>query len=65
MGRRKLLKSDERRAVFGVPTSDDGLIRHYTLSLSDRLEIQTPAAGRPTNSASPSNSVSCAIPGEH
>ncbi|BCH67492.1 hypothetical protein RvVAT039_pl03250 (plasmid) [Agrobacterium vitis] len=41
MGRRKLLKSDERRAVFGVPTDDDGLIRHYTLSLSDRLEIQT------------------------
>ncbi|MCF1474892.1 DUF4158 domain-containing protein, partial [Agrobacterium vitis] len=47
MGRRKLLKSDERRAVFGVPTSDDGLIRHYTLSLSDRLEIQT--RRRPAN----------------
>lgn len=40
MGRRKLLKSHERRAVFGLPTDDDSLIRHYTLSPSDLLEIQ-------------------------
>jgi hypothetical protein len=37
---RKLLKCNERRAVFGLPTDDDSLIRHYTLSPSDLLEIQ-------------------------
>jgi hypothetical protein len=39
MSRRKLLKSQERRAVFGLPTDDDSLIRHYTLS-PNLLEIR-------------------------
>jgi TnpA family transposase len=36
----KLLKNHERQAVFGVPTDDDSLIRYYTLSPSDLLDIQ-------------------------
>ena len=55
MGRRKLLKSHERRAVFGLPTDDDSLIRHYILSSSDLPEIQIRRRGL-TSSASLSNS---------
>ena len=39
MARRKLLKIQDRQELFGVPTDEDSLIRHYTLSPADRLEI--------------------------
>lgn len=40
MARRKLLKIQERQELFGVPTDEDSLIRHYSLSPADRLEIE-------------------------
>ncbi|MEX2746315.1 DUF4158 domain-containing protein [Rhizobium mongolense] len=40
MGRRKLLKDHERQELFGIPTDEESLIRHYSLSLADRLEIE-------------------------
>jgi len=40
MGRRKLLSNRERQALFAIPTDDEGLIRHYTLSPADLLEVQ-------------------------
>ena len=39
MARRKLLKIQDRQELFGVPIDEDSLIRHYTLSQADRLEI--------------------------
>ncbi|PWJ74137.1 uncharacterized protein DUF4158 [Pseudaminobacter salicylatoxidans] len=39
MARRKLLKIQDRQELFGVPIDEDSLIRHYTLSPADRLEI--------------------------
>ena len=39
MARRKLLKREDREELFGVPVDEDSLIRHYTLSPADRLEI--------------------------
>ncbi len=38
MGKRRLLKVQDRQRLFDIPTDDDGLIRHYSLS-ADRLEI--------------------------
>lgn len=40
MARRKLVKIQDRQELFGVPTDEDSLIRHFTLSPSDRLEIE-------------------------
>jgi len=40
MARRKLLKVQDREELFGVPVDEDSLIRHYTLSSADRLEIE-------------------------
>lgn len=40
MARRALLKPPEREAIFGVPTDEESLIRHYTLSAADRQEIE-------------------------
>lgn len=40
MARRKLLKIQDREELFGVPVDEDSLIRHYTLSPADRLEIE-------------------------
>jgi TnpA family transposase len=40
MARRKFLKIQDQQELFGVPTDEDSLIRHYTLSPSDRLEIE-------------------------
>jgi hypothetical protein len=40
MARRKLLKIQDREELFGVPIDEDSLIRHYTLSPADRLEIE-------------------------
>lgn len=40
MARRKLLKVQDRRELFDVPTDEDSLIRHYSLSPADRLEIE-------------------------
>lgn len=40
MARRKLLKVQERQELFRVPTDEDSLIRHYSLSPADRLEIE-------------------------
>ena len=39
MARRKLLRREDRAALLGVPTDEDSLIRHYTLSAADLLEI--------------------------
>lgn len=40
MARRRLLKVQERQALFDIPTDEDSLIRHYSLSPADRLEIE-------------------------
>jgi TnpA family transposase len=40
MARRGLLKADERKELFGIPDDEESLIRHYTLSPSDRLEAE-------------------------
>jgi len=40
MAKRKLLKAQDRQALFDIPTDEDSLIRHYSLSPSDRLEIE-------------------------
>jgi len=39
VGRRKILKAQDRRALFDIPADEDSLIRHYSLSATDRLEI--------------------------
>ncbi|TIS98541.1 MAG: DUF4158 domain-containing protein, partial [Mesorhizobium sp.] len=39
MGKRKLLKAQERLKLFDVPADEDSLIRHYSLSPADRLEV--------------------------
>jgi TnpA family transposase len=39
MPKRTLLKIQDRRELFDIPTDDDSLIRHYSLSPADRLEI--------------------------
>ncbi len=40
MARRALLKPHDRQELFGIPTDEDSLIRHYSLSPADRLEIE-------------------------
>ncbi|WP_448470819.1 DUF4158 domain-containing protein [Martelella sp. AMO21009] len=40
MTKRMLLKPQDRRSLFDIPTDEDSLIRHFTLSPSDRLEIE-------------------------
>lgn len=40
MARRKLLKNQDRQELFDIPTDEDSLIRHYSLSPDDRLEIE-------------------------
>lgn len=40
MAKRKLLKAQDRQALFDIPTDQDSLIRHYSLSPADRLEIE-------------------------
>lgn len=40
MAKRKLLKEQDRRKLFDVPVDEDSLIRHYSLSPADRLEIE-------------------------
>ena len=40
MARRKLLRIQDRVELFGVPVDEDSLIRFYTLSPADRLEIE-------------------------
>jgi len=40
MAKRKLLKDQDRRKLFDVPIDEDSFIRHYSLSLADRLEIE-------------------------
>ncbi|SCX32439.1 Transposase, TnpA family [Agrobacterium sp. DSM 25558] len=39
MAKRKLLKDQDRRKLVDIPLDEDSLIRHYSLSLADRLEI--------------------------
>lgn len=39
MARRKILKAQDRRELFDIPADEDSLIRHYSLSAADRLEI--------------------------
>lgn len=40
MATRKLLKDQDRRKLVDIPVDEDSLIRHYSLSLADRLEIE-------------------------
>jgi TnpA family transposase len=40
MAKRTLLKIQDRRELFDIPTDEDSLIRHYSLSPADRLEIE-------------------------
>lgn len=40
MAKRKLLKERDRRELFDIPVDEDSLIRHYSLSPTDRLEIE-------------------------
>lgn len=39
MARRKILKAQDRQELFDIPADEDSLIRHYSLSAADRLEI--------------------------
>lgn len=39
MARRKILKAQDRRDLFDIPADEDSLVRHYSLSAADRLEI--------------------------
>jgi TnpA family transposase len=40
VGRRKLINTVEAKALLGLPTDEDSLIRHYTLDPADRLECE-------------------------
>ncbi|WP_413990777.1 Tn3 family transposase [Labrys okinawensis] len=40
MARRTLLNAQDRRELFDIPTDEDSLIRHYSLSPADRLEVE-------------------------
>ncbi|MDH7809993.1 hypothetical protein P3T33_005156 [Rhizobium sp. AN67] len=40
MAKRKLLKDQDRRKLVDIPVDEDSLIRHYSLSPADRLEIE-------------------------
>lgn len=40
MAKRKLLKERDRRKLFDIPVDENSLIRHYSLSPADRLEIE-------------------------
>lgn len=40
MAKRKLLKDQDRRKLVDIPVDEDSLIRHYSLSSADRLEIE-------------------------
>jgi Transposase and inactivated derivatives, TnpA family len=39
VARRKLLHAQDRRELFDIPTDEDSLIQHYSLSPVDRLEV--------------------------
>jgi hypothetical protein len=40
VARRALLKEHERKTLFDIPVNEDSVIRHYSLSSADLLEIQ-------------------------
>lgn len=40
MAKRKLLKVQDRGKLVDIPVDEDSLVRHYSLSLADRLEIE-------------------------
>ncbi|EKD7602514.1 Tn3 family transposase [Agrobacterium pusense] len=40
MARRKLLHAQDRRGLFDIPTDEESLIQHYSLSPADRLEVE-------------------------
>ena len=40
MAKRKLLKVHDRQKVFDIPADEDSLMRNYSLSPADRLEIE-------------------------
>lgn len=40
MGRRKLLKPEERHELLGIPDDENSLILHYTLTPADLLEVE-------------------------
>jgi hypothetical protein len=40
VARRALLKEHERKTLFDIPVNEDSVIRHYSLSPADLLEIQ-------------------------
>ncbi len=37
MAKRKLIKDQDRGKLIDIPVDEDSLIRHYSLSLTDRL----------------------------
>jgi hypothetical protein len=39
VARRKILKAQDRRELFDIPADEDSLIRHFSWSAADRLEI--------------------------
>lgn len=44
MARRTLLKAQDRQELFDIQADEDSLIRHYSLSPADRLEIDIAGA---------------------
>lgn len=40
MARRTLLKPNDRTQLFGIPSYEESLIRHYTLSAADLTEVE-------------------------
>jgi hypothetical protein len=56
VGRRKLINTVAAKALLGLATDEDSLIRHYTLDPADRLECEV-RDGLTTSWGSPSNSA--------
>ncbi|WP_206631300.1 MULTISPECIES: DUF4158 domain-containing protein [unclassified Mesorhizobium] len=40
MGRRRLVNAAEAKVLFGFPSDEDNLLRHYTLDPIDRLQCE-------------------------
>jgi hypothetical protein len=47
MAKRKLLKARDRQELFDISTDEESLIRLYSLSSADRLEIEIRGAALP------------------
>jgi len=71
VARRKILKAQDRWDLFAIPADEDSLIRHYSLSAADRLEIELrrrvripmkPAIDSETKPATCSDFIPASIP---